>query len=51
MTGAICSKPVQLTNSRDDYLVTELKHKKSFNIAGLSPFFWLVNFFLSIIQV
>jgi len=45
VTGAVCSKPVQLTNSRDEYLITALKHKKAFNIAGLSPFFWLVTFY------
>jgi len=40
----MCSKPVQLTN-RDEYLITAVKHRKSFNIPGLSPFFWSVSFF------
>jgi len=44
MTGAVFSKPVQLTN-RDEYLITAVKHRKSFNIRGLSPFFWSVSFF------
>jgi len=48
VTGAACSKPVQLTNIGDEHLVIAVNHKKSFNIAGLSPFFWSVNFFLSV---
>ena len=44
LTDAVCSKPVQLTNSRDEYLVTAVKHRRTFNIQGLSPFFWLVIF-------
>jgi len=46
LSDAVHSKPVQLRNNQDDYLVTAVKHRKSFTIRGLSPFFWLANFFL-----
>jgi len=43
MTDAVCSKPVHVARSADEYLVTTLKHRKTFTVPGLSAFLWLVN--------